>query len=93
MGRLVFALAARRAAGAGPIAVVCCDNLANNGTVAHNAVTGLAGAWDADLAAWVESNVSFVSTSVDRITPRTTEADIAAVEAACGYHDNSPGGC
>jgi fructuronate reductase len=90
LGRLVFALAARRVAGAGPIAVVCCDNLANNGTVAHNAVTGLAAAWDSDLAAWVEANVSFVSTSVDRITPRTTEADIAAVEAACGYHDNSP---
>jgi fructuronate reductase len=90
LGRLVFALAARRAAGTGPMAVVCCDNLANNGTVAHNAVTGLAAAWDADLAAWIEANVSFVSTSVDRITPRTTEADIAAVEAACGYHDNSP---
>ncbi|MDQ5860922.1 MAG: mannitol dehydrogenase family protein [Actinomycetota bacterium] len=90
LGRLVFALAARRAAGAGPLAVVCCDNLANNGTVARNAVAGLAQAWDGELAAWVEENVSFVSTSVDRITPRTTEADIAAVEAACGYRDNSP---
>ena len=90
LGRLVYALAARRAAGAGPLAVVCCDNLANNGTVARNAVAGLARAWDAELAAWVEENVSFVSTSVDRITPRTTEADIAAVEAACGYRDNSP---
>ncbi|HET7139449.1 MAG TPA: mannitol dehydrogenase family protein [Arthrobacter sp.] len=90
LGRLVFALAARRAAGAGPLAVVCCDNLANNGTVARNAVTGLAAAWDPQLAAWVQENVSFVSTSVDRITPRTTEADIAAVEAACGYRDNSP---
>lgn len=90
LGRLVFALAARRAAGAGPLAVVCCDNLANNGTVARNAVAGLAQAWDSGLAAWVEENVSFVSTSVDRITPRTTEADIAAVEAACGYRDNSP---
>ncbi|MET3350238.1 UNVERIFIED_ORG: fructuronate reductase [Arthrobacter sp. UYEF1] len=90
LGRLVFALATRRAAGAGPLAVVCCDNLANNGTVARNAVAGLAQAWDAGLAAWVEENVSFVSTSVDRITPRTTEADIAAVEAACGYRDNSP---
>ncbi|WP_104063201.1 mannitol dehydrogenase family protein [Arthrobacter sp. 4R501] len=90
LGRLVFALAARRAAGAGPLAVVCCDNLANNGTVARNAVAGLAQAWDAELVAWVDENVSFVSTSVDRITPRTTEADIAAVEAACGYRDNSP---
>lgn len=90
LGRLVFALAARRAAGAGRLAVVCCDNLANNGTVARHAVAGLAQAWDEELAAWVEANVSFVSTSVDRITPRTTEADIAAVAAACGYRDNSP---
>lgn len=90
LGRLVLALAARRAAGAGPLAVVCCDNLSNNGTVAHNAVAGMAGAWDAGLAGWIDANVSFVSTSVDRITPRTTAADIAAVQAACGYRDNSP---
>ena len=90
LGRLVFALAARRAAGAGPLAVVCCDNLAHNGTVARNAVLGMARAWDAGLAAWIEANTSFVSTSVDRITPRTTGADVAAVEAACGYKDNSP---
>jgi fructuronate reductase len=90
LGRLVFALAARRAAGAGPLAVVCCDNLSSNGAVAHHAVAGIAGAWDPSLAAWIEDNVSFVSTSVDRITPRTTDADLAAVEASCGYRDNSP---
>lgn len=90
LGRLVFALAARRGAGAGPLAVVCCDNLASNGTVARRAVTGLAAAWDTGLASWIEANVSFVSTSVDRITPRTTEADLAAVEAGCGYRDSSP---
>jgi fructuronate reductase len=50
----------------------------------------MAGAWDAGLAGWIEANVSFVSTSVDRITPRTTAADIAAVQAACGYRDTSP---
>ncbi len=90
LGRLVLGLAARRATAAGPLAVVCCDNLSNNGTVARNAVLGLAGAWDEDLAGWIEANVSFVSTSVDRITPRTTEADLAAVQAACGYRDTSP---
>jgi fructuronate reductase len=90
LGRLVLALAARRAAGAGPLAVVCCDNLSNNGTVAHNAVVGMAAAWDPMLAAWIDGNISFVSTSVDRITPRTTQADIAAVQDACGYLDNSP---
>ncbi|CAN7192186.1 mannitol dehydrogenase family protein [Arthrobacter sp. LjRoot78] len=90
LGRLVLALAARRAAGAGPLAVVCCDNLSNNGTVAHNAVVGMAGAWDAGLADWIDANISFVSTSVDRITPRITDADVAAVQAACGYRDTSP---
>lgn len=90
LGRLVLALAARRTAGAGPLAVVCCDNLSSNGTVARNAVVGMARAWDDGLAGWIDANISFVSTSVDRITPRTTEADIAAVQAACGYRDNSP---
>ena len=90
VGRLVFALAARRAAGAGPLAVVCCDNLSNNGAVSRQAVVGLAAEWDPALASWIDANISFVSTSVDRITPRTTDADLAAVEAACGYRDNSP---
>ncbi|WXK95172.1 mannitol dehydrogenase family protein [Pseudarthrobacter quantipunctorum] len=90
LGRLVLALAARRDAGAGPLAVVCCDNLSSNGTVAREAVAGFAGAWDTGLAAWIGTNVSFVSTSVDRITPRTTGEDVAGVQAACGYRDSSP---
>lgn len=90
LGRLVLALAARRDAGSGPIAVVCCDNLSNNGEVARQAVTGLAGAFDGGLAAWIDTNVSFVSTSVDRITPRTTDEDVAHVQASCGYRDTSP---
>jgi fructuronate reductase len=90
LGRLVFALAARRAAGGGPLAVVCCDNLSSNGAVARNAVVGIAGAWAPQLAAWIEDNASFVSTSVDRITPRTTDADLEAVAASCGYRDTSP---
>jgi fructuronate reductase len=90
LGRLVLSLAARRDAGSGPLAVVCCDNLSNNGSVAHSAVTGMAAAWDPALATWIDANTSFVSTSVDRITPRTTDADILAVQEACGYLDNSP---
>lgn len=90
LGRLVLGLAARRQADAGPIAVVCCDNLADNGAVARNAVVGMAQAADASLAEWIDANASFVSTSVDRITPRTTPADIDAVSAACGYVDESP---
>ena len=95
LGRLVRGLAARRAAGAGPIAVVSCDNLAGNGEVARAAVVRIAEDLDAEseeggLAAWVRENVSFVGTSVDRITPRTTPDDVAEVAERCGYRDASP---
>lgn len=90
MGRLVAGLAARRDADAGPLAVVSCDNLSDNGTVARNAVLSLAAGYDAGLAEWISANISFVSTSVDRITPRTTVSDVEAVAAACGYRDEAP---
>ncbi|MDQ0770644.1 fructuronate reductase [Pseudarthrobacter defluvii] len=90
LGRLVLALARRMNSGAGPVAVVSCDNLSANGEVARRAVVGLASGWGSGLAEWIEMNVSFVSTSVDRITPRTTEEDIAEVAEQCGYRDSSP---
>ncbi|MFC7846928.1 mannitol dehydrogenase family protein [Arthrobacter sp. NPDC057388] len=90
IGRLVLGLAARKDAGAGPLALVSCDNLADNGSVARNQVLALAREYDVALGAWIEANVSFVSTSVDRITPRTTEADLAEVSKACGYEDAAP---
>ncbi|MEO8219885.1 MAG: mannitol dehydrogenase family protein [Specibacter sp.] len=90
VGRLIQALAARRSAGTGAIAVVSCDNLANNATAARAAIGGLADIVDPGLGAWVAEHVSFVGTSIDRITPRTTEAEIALVAAECGYTDSSP---
>jgi fructuronate reductase len=88
--RLVGGLAARRSAGAGPIAVVPNDNLPHNGAVARRVVLDLAGAVDAGLARWVEENVSFVSTMVDRITPRATDEDRRAVLDRTGLDDRSP---
>lgn len=89
-GRLVQALAARRAAGTGPIAVVSCDNLSHNAEAARAAVGGLAAAAAPELGEWVAANVSFVGTSIDRITPRTTDAELDLVAAQCGYSDTSP---
>lgn len=90
LGRLVRALDARRATGAGPLAVVSCDNLPDNGSVVGGALLRLAEESDPELAAWIRREVSFVSTSVDRITPRAAPADAAAVAAACGYRDDAP---
>lgn len=90
MGRLVAGLAARQKNDGGPLAVVSCDNLSDNGTVARNGVLSVAREFDAGLAEWIETNVGFVSTSVDRITPRTTPQDIALVASSCGYQDEAP---
>ncbi|MFK5634825.1 MULTISPECIES: mannitol dehydrogenase family protein [unclassified Ornithinimicrobium] len=85
--RLASGLAARRAAGAGPIAVVPCDNLPGNGSVAREVVLGAAEEMDPHLAAWVRENVSFVTTAVDRITPRPTPDDRARVLEMTGVDD------
>ncbi|WP_328825538.1 mannitol dehydrogenase family protein [Tomitella gaofuii] len=89
-GRLLAGLEARRRGGAGPIAVVPCDNIPANGALVHRALTSLAGEVDPGLARWIEETVAFVSTSVDRITPRTTDADRAAAAALTGYADAAP---
>ena len=89
-GRLVAGLAARRAAGAGPLTVLSCDNLPENGEVAASVVTQLARSVDPALAEWIGEHVDFASSMVDRITPTTTDADRALVAAELGYVDASP---
>jgi len=85
--RLAIALAARKNAGGGPLAVVSCDNLPRNGEVLRQAI--VAGQSE-ELTAWIATNVSFVSTSVDRITPRATKQDVEEVRRSQGYVDRAP---
>lgn len=89
-GRVVDGLRARFAAYAGPIAVVSCDNLSGNGRAARAAVLGLAERVDSTLAQQITDLVSFVDTSVDRITPRTSDDDVAEVYRATGWADLAP---
>ena len=88
--RLVAGLAARRRADAGPIALVPCDNLPDNGAVAARVVLELAELVDPDLAAWIAESVSAVTTMVDRITPETAPEDLRTVADATGLEDRSP---
>ncbi len=90
VGLLAAAFAARRAANAGPLSVVCCDNLPHNGKVLAGIVTAFADAVDPTLARWIAANVAFPSTMVDRIVPATTDADIADNDAALGIADAAP---
>jgi fructuronate reductase len=89
-GRLAAGLAARRAAGGGRLAVVPCDNLPGNGAVVARIVTEIAREADPALADWITGNISFVTTMVDRITPRTTADDVRAVAERTGWPDAVP---
>jgi fructuronate reductase len=84
---LVEGLRARRDRAHAPIALVPCDNLPANGLVLRNILLATA---EPDLASWIDDNVSFVSTMVDRITPATTPADVAIAEELLGWHDAIP---
>lgn len=88
--RLVAGLLARRAADAGPLTVVPCDNLPGNGPALASVVADLVDAVDPTLTEWVTRNVEFASTMVDRITPATTDEHRELVRAATGLHDASP---
>lgn len=86
LGRLTTAFRARRDADAGPIAVVPCDNIPGNGEFVARGVIAFAERVDPTLAAWITANVSFVSTSVDRITPHTNE--VPGVVSSAGWLDD-----
>jgi fructuronate reductase len=90
-GWLVEALRRRKAAGAGGLPIVSCDNLTDNGGKLGRAVATLARAQgDAHLAAWIEAEVRFPATMVDSITPATDDALRERVRAATGLDDAWP---
>jgi fructuronate reductase len=90
VGLLVAGFAARRAANAGPLTVVSCDNLPHNGELLRGLVDEYARSREPSLAPWIAANAAFPSTMVDRIVPATTEADIADNDAVLGLHDAAP---
>ncbi len=89
-GFIVAALQRRRAAGVPAFTVLTCDNLPANGRTVRNVVTRFAALRDPALGRWVEENVAFPCTMVDRIVPATTDTDRAAIAASLGLQDAWP---
>ena len=74
------ALNRRRCKNAGPITILCCDNLRKNGNVlSRNFIAYLQACGDIDLLAWLEKHVTFPCSMVDRITPRPSLAIVDEV--------------
>ncbi|HQT79656.1 MAG TPA: mannitol dehydrogenase family protein [Rhodopila sp.] len=93
VGIIVEALRRRRAAGHPPFTALSCDNIQHNGDVLRADVLALATLRDPTLSDWIEQSVSFPSTMVDRITPLTSEADIAELTRRIGIVDRWPVFC
>jgi fructuronate reductase len=69
---------------------VPCDNEAGNGAIAARVVHDFAERVDSGLAESVRATMSVVTTMVDRITPRTTPADVDRVHTDTGLTDLCP---
>ncbi|EOR4064365.1 mannitol dehydrogenase family protein [Escherichia coli] len=89
----VEALARRKAAGLPAFTVMSCDNMPENGHVMRDVVTSYAKAVDEKLAQWIEDNVTFPSTMVDRIVPAVTEDTLAKIEQLTGVGDPAGVAC
>ncbi len=92
-GFVIEALARRRTEGTAPFTVMSCDNIPGNGHVARKMLTAFARLKDPELADWIEREVRFPNSMVDRITPVTTDADRAALAEKFGIEDGWPVVC
>jgi len=92
-GLVTEALRRRRARGVAPFTVMSCDNLQGNGELTRLVFTAFARLRDPELGDWVEREVAFPSSMVDRITPVTTDADRAEVRERFGIDDRWPVVC
>jgi fructuronate reductase len=91
VAQVAHGLARRRDRDAGPVTVLCCDNLPDNGRVLRGLVTDfVAHSTHADgLGDWIAADVRFPSTMVDRITPATTTEDLARIASELGARDEA----
>jgi mannitol-1-phosphate/altronate dehydrogenase len=87
IGLVTEALRLRKIAGLAPFSVMSCDNIPENGHLTKGAVLAFATHLDSELADWIESNVTFPSTMVDRIVPAMTDDQFDVIEDETGYRD------
>ena len=92
-GLITEALRRRRERGLAPFTVMSCDNLQGNGHLSHMAFAAFARLRDPELGEWIEREVPFPNSMVDRITPVTTDADRAELRGRFGIEDRWPVVC
>jgi mannitol 2-dehydrogenase len=92
-GLVTEALARRLRHGRPPFTIMSCDNIQGNGDAARRSFAAFAALRDPELGAWVRREVRFPNSMVDRITPVTTQEDIAEVRRRFDVDDRWPVVC
>jgi len=92
-GFLTASLKKRRDHGLSAFTVMSCDNIQHNGHVAREMLLSFAKRQDVALADWIEREVRFPNSMVDRITPVTTPSDIDYLEKTYGIREEWPVTC
>ena len=87
IGYIVEALRMRRDASIKPFTVMSCDNVPDNSRVARQVILDYANQLDQALGQWIEQNVSFPCTMVDRIVPAITDDSFAELSEHLGVND------
>ena len=87
IGLITEALKIRKENGLTPFSVLSCDNIPENGHLTKKAVLAFAYKVDESLGTWIEANVTFPSTMVDRIVPAMTPEQFDVIQSVTGYKD------
>ena len=89
-GLITEGLRRRRERGLRPFTIMSCDNMQHNGGVARQAFCAFARLKDPELGEWMEREVAFPNSMVDRITPVTSERTRQEVQREYGIEDAWP---
>jgi fructuronate reductase len=87
VGVVALALARCRDEGGSPPVISSLDNVMANGTLLRARVTEIVSRLDPSLPAWIQQEVRFPSSVVDRMVPATTEEDLEEISARLGLVD------
>lgn len=87
LGIIVQALKLRRERGLAPFTVMSCDNIQENGAVTKGVILGYASLVEPEMRDWIEANVTFPCTMVDRIVPAVTAESLNEIAQTLGCED------
>ncbi|QHJ13010.1 Polyol:NADP oxidoreductase [Paraglaciecola mesophila] len=89
-GYLAAGLIKRSSLGDLPITVLCCDNMNGGGECLKEGVRLLLAEHSPETLPWVNANVAFSASMVDRVTPATSDTLKDKVTQALGVVDTAP---